>query len=441
MSRESNVTSVFGHILIIILAGELIFALPFHLARFFRPTFLQAFELTNTQLGDIFAVYGVVAMLSYFPGGLIADRYAPNRLMSYSLLSTAAGGVYLLSGPSHFGLTLLFGFWGATTVLVFWAAMIKATRLSAAPNRQGFAFGLLDGGRGLAASLFASGGILLLSQGAFNPQGDFNNSHDAFKAISSLIIYYTFLTVVAALLTWFFVSAERPEVDDNHSQTSLVAPHHSFWSALRITLNNPLVWLQGGVVVCAYCGYKALDNYSLFVVQAFNWSQVEGAQFITFASYSRPIAALAAGILADRLRTSRMTYILFASLGLAFLGIAWLANFNSAVTLLLAMLLFTFFAVFALRGIYFALVDESQIRMGATGTAVGIISVLGFTPDIFFASISGRMLDAGQNGFAYYFLFIGAIMFIGCLCALLLAKKVSKLGRLSDAQAKNSVTH
>ena len=103
MTRESKVTSVFGHILIIILAGELIFALPFHLARFFRPTFLQAFELTNTQLGDIFAVYGVVAMLSYFPGGLIADRYAPNRLMSYSLLATAAGGLYLLSGPTHIG--------------------------------------------------------------------------------------------------------------------------------------------------------------------------------------------------------------------------------------------------------------------------------------------------------------------------------------------------
>ncbi|MEH6712378.1 MAG: MFS transporter [Paraglaciecola polaris] len=428
MTRESKVTSVFGHILIIILAGELIFALPFHLARFFRPTFLQAFELTNTQLGDIFAVYGVVAMLSYFPGGLIADRYAPNRLMSYSLLATAAGGLYLLSGPTHFGLTLLFGYWGATTVLVFWAAMIKATRLSAAPNRQGFAFGLLDGGRGLAASLFASVGILLLSQGTFNPQGDFTSSDEAFRAIRLLIIYYTLLTIIAAGLTWFFVSAQRPGSQELDAQSA----GGSSWGTLRTTLANPLVWLQGGVVICAYCGYKALDNYSLFVVQAFDWSQVEGAQFITFSSYMRPVAALAAGILADRLRTSRMTYLLFGLLGLVFAGIAWLTHINSALTLLFAMLLFTFFAVFALRGIYFALVDESQIRMGATGTAVGIISVLGFTPDIFFASIAGRMLDAEQNGFAYYFLFVAGIMFIGCLCALLLARKVAKLRHVKE---------
>ncbi|ABG41805.1 major facilitator superfamily MFS_1 [Paraglaciecola sp. T6c] len=433
MQRDEKVTSVFGHILIIILAGELIFALPFHLARFFRPTFLQAFELTNTQLGDIFAVYGVVAMLSYFPGGIIADKYPPNRLMSISLLATAAGGLYLLSRPSHLGLTLLFAYWGATTVLVFWAAMIKATRLSAPPHRQGFAFGLLDGGRGLAASLFASVGILLLSLGTFSSQGDFNSSTEAFDAMGMLIIYYSTLTALAAGLTWFFVSSQADNPSDTYAQQQQQAPGLSFAS----TLINPLVWLQGGIVICAYCGYKALDNYSLFVVQHYGWSQVEGAKFITFASYMRPVAAIGAGLLADRLRTSKMTYLLFAALGAIFAAIAWMTHFNAGVTLVLAMLLFTFFAVFALRGIYFALVDESQIRMGATGTAVGIISVLGFTPDIFFASISGRMLDAGQNGFAYYFLFIAAIMFIGCFCALLLAKKVKKLRSASAASPKN----
>lgn len=433
MQRDDKVTSVFGHILIIILAGELIFALPFHLARFFRPTFLQAFELTNTQLGDIFAIYGVVAMLSYFPGGIIADKYPPNRLMSFSLLATAAGGLYLLSEPSHFGLTLLFAYWGATTVLVFWAAMIKATRLSAPPHRQGFAFGLLDGGRGLAASLFASVGILLLRFGTFSPQGDFNSAAEAFDAMRMLIIYYTTLTALAAGLTWFFISSQT----DNPSDVNALQQQQASGLSLGSTLINPLVWLQGGIVICAYCGYKALDNYSLFVVQHYGWSQVEGAQFITFASYMRPIAALGAGLLADRLRTSKMTYLLFASLGAVFALIAWITHFNAGVTLMLAMLLFTFFAVFALRGIYFALVDESQIRMGATGTAVGIISVLGFTPDIFFASISGRMLDAGQNGFAYYFLFVAAIMFVGCFCALLLAKKVNKLRAELATNPKN----
>jgi MFS family permease len=63
------------YIVILILAGEMVFGLPFGTARFFRPTMLDVFGFTNTQLGDLFAVYGITAMLSYFPGGAIADHF------------------------------------------------------------------------------------------------------------------------------------------------------------------------------------------------------------------------------------------------------------------------------------------------------------------------------------------------------------------------------
>ena len=59
----------------LVVAGEIVFGLPFHTARFFRPTLLEVFGFTNTQLGDLFAVYGITAMISYFPGGALADRF------------------------------------------------------------------------------------------------------------------------------------------------------------------------------------------------------------------------------------------------------------------------------------------------------------------------------------------------------------------------------
>ena len=85
--------------LTLVLAGELIFGLPFHTTRFFRPTFLEVFSFSNTQLGDMFAVYGITAMLAYFPGGVIADHYSPRTLMTLSLFATAAGGVYMATFP------------------------------------------------------------------------------------------------------------------------------------------------------------------------------------------------------------------------------------------------------------------------------------------------------------------------------------------------------
>ena len=49
----------------LILAGECVFSLPFHVTRFFRATTLEVFGFSNAQLGDIFAVYGGTAIFLY----------------------------------------------------------------------------------------------------------------------------------------------------------------------------------------------------------------------------------------------------------------------------------------------------------------------------------------------------------------------------------------
>ena len=59
----------------LILIGELIFALPFHVTRFFRPTVLEVFKFTNFELGAMFFSIRVTAMVAYLPGGAIADRF------------------------------------------------------------------------------------------------------------------------------------------------------------------------------------------------------------------------------------------------------------------------------------------------------------------------------------------------------------------------------
>src|SRR5690349_16599767 len=86
-------------IAVLIVAGELVFALPFHVARFFRPTVLAGLGIGNAELGAAMAAYGVVAALCYFPGGLLADRWSARRLMTAALVLTAIGGAYLTTLP------------------------------------------------------------------------------------------------------------------------------------------------------------------------------------------------------------------------------------------------------------------------------------------------------------------------------------------------------
>ncbi|MDC3181914.1 MFS transporter [Flavobacteriaceae bacterium] len=146
MNREIN-NKKFLILTLLILSGEFIYFLPYVLSRVFRPTFLDVFQLNNFQLGSLFSVYGVVALLSYIYGGVITDRYSPRKLMSSALFLTALGGLVLASYPSYQTLQILYGYWGFTSVFLFWGAMIKATRLWGGDNNQGKAFGFLYGGR------------------------------------------------------------------------------------------------------------------------------------------------------------------------------------------------------------------------------------------------------------------------------------------------------
>ena len=150
-------------ILILILSGEAIFLLPFVLARVFRPTFLAVFELSNTQLGSCYSLYGIVALICYFLGGTVDDHFPPRKLMALALFLTALGGFYMYTLPSFEALRLLYAYWGFTSIFLFWSAMIKATRAWGGQAHQGKAFGFLEGGRGFFAASLGTLGVLIFA--------------------------------------------------------------------------------------------------------------------------------------------------------------------------------------------------------------------------------------------------------------------------------------
>ena len=54
-------------------------------------------------------------------------------------------------------------------------------------------------------------------------------------------------------------------------------------------------------------------------------------------------------------------------------------------------------AFFALRGIYFALLEESGTPRELTGTAVGVICFVGFTPEIFMPLVTGWLIREARS--------------------------------------------
>lgn len=393
---------------VLILAGEVIFALPFHIPRFFRASLLEVFALSNAELGDVFAVYGITAMIAYFPGGAIADRYPPHKLMSLSLLATALGGVYLATIPGFHGLSVLFAYWGVTSILLFWAALIRSTREWGGDRAQGRAFGILDGGRGLSAAALASIAVMVFA-GTYVADPASVDPDARRAAFIEVIAFYTAVTFAVAVLSYWLVPRAVARADTR------VSPFANMGEVIA----NPLVWAQALIVVCAYCGYKGLDNYSLYAVDVLGMSEVDAAAFTADCAWLRPLAAVAAGFIADRYSASRVMLALFIVLCLSFGPLALAAPEAGANSVILANILLSFAGVYALRGVYFALLEETRVPRHVTGTAVGLVSLVGYTPDVFFAAIGGRLIDGnpGLTGHQHYFAFVAAIMVAGAVAA------------------------
>lgn len=399
-SRVERVTFMVA----LIVAGEAVFSLPFHVARFFRPTVLEVLGLTNTELGAAQSVYGVVAMLAYFPGGPLADRFSARRLLTVSLLTTSVGGLCLATFPPWGGLVFLFGFWGFSTILLFWAALIRATRDWGGRDAQGRAFGLLDGGRGLFAAALAAVAVVLFQALLPEDPGQATGPERA-RALRGIIYLYTAVTAGAGVLCWLFV--EEPD-DVTPLEPQLLAH-------VRRVASMPRVWIQALIVACAYIGYKGVDDYALYAVEAYGMNEVDGAKVATLSAWVRPFAAVGAGWLADRSSASGVARLCFALLCGSY---AWLAvgvPRPSGLWVLYLNVLVTCAAIFALRGVYFALFEEAAVPIAATGTAVGLVSVVGYTPDVFVNLVAGVLLDRspGLAGHQHFFAFLGASAAVG----------------------------
>jgi sugar phosphate permease len=388
----------------LVVAGEMIFGLPFNIPRYFRPTLLEAFDFTNTQLGDVFAAYGVMAMLAYFPGGVLADRFSTRVLMTTSLIATAAGGLYMATFPNAAQMALLYAYWGVTSVFLLWAALIRATREWGGQGSQGAAFGLLDGGRGLVAAIFASFAVAVFS--IYMPDNVMlATDMERETGFRIVILLYSAITLAAGILTWLFIPDSRAPLEQRRNPLK----------GMATVMRRPVIWAQAAVIVCAYCGYKGVDNYSLYAVQVLGKDEVEGVRLAAYGSYIRPVAALVAGLLADRYTASRVIGYLFAFMMASFAVLYFVTPTEDGVLFLFSNIAVSFFAVYGLRGVYFALLEETSTPKYLTGTSVGMVSFIGFTPDIFFGPISGRILDAspGVVGHQHYFLFLACIAALG----------------------------
>ena len=398
------------------LAAESIYILPYVLARVFRPTFLDVFNITNLELGGLFSTYGIVAFFSYLYGGVLADRYSPRKLLSISLIFTSLGGLIMMTYPSYFIMQLLFAYWGFTTVFIFWAPMLKATRAIGGVKMQGKTFSFLDGGRGIVASSIGLIGVLIFSILITKDVSSLTLSEkqEVFKYVigaSSLIVFIIGIVVYTYL---------KIELKDDEKIGNIK-------SLLKLSKLKS-VWLISFIILCAYMGYKITDVYSLYASEVMLFDEINAARVGALQQYLRPIVCISVAFFTDK--NGNINNIL---IGFFVMMLGSILFASGLITVSMNMLFFISLIIvatgtYAIRGLYFSILKDGKIPYILSGTAIGLISMVGYSPDIFATPLYGYLLDnyPGIKGHQYVYL----ILFISSILGIYVSLKFKKLNNL-----------
>jgi sugar phosphate permease len=397
---------------ILCLSGGMIYFLPFFGEVYYLPL-LDALGITKTQFGYLESLFGIMCLVFSFPGGWLADRFSPRKLIPIACISTGLAGFYFATFPSYGICLALHAFWGITITLTFWSAMIKATRNWAPANRQGRAFGILESGRGVTEAVISS--IMLLVFAKLLGGGK--------VGLAWIIILFSIMDILIGILTWFVL-------DDSDQSASEERDRIKLADVIKV-LKMPAVWLISIVILAAYCTYWGLDFYTPYATEVLGMSVVVGGAIAVARMWLKPLPAAAAGFLGDKIGASRTVAFSFVILIVSFAVSASTDGSPDLLFMMFVNIAVASVAVFACRGVYFALLEEGNIPLALTGTAVGTISVIGYTPDVFMPLLQGFLLDTypGVRGYRYAFLFMTAMSVLGLLATLMIMRQSARQKR------------
>ena len=382
---------------ILCLSGGTIFNVVYIFEIYYIPT-QTALDLSKSQMGMLMGVFGAVSLLSYAPGGWLADRVSSRKLITLAMLITGTTGFYYATFPSYKMALALHALWGVSISLIFWNAMIRATRNWAPSSQQGRAFGFLEAGRGLAGVVPSS--ILLV---LFAWMGSTQ------MALATVISAWSTIIILCGVAAWFVLEDDIPSREErsNGEQSG------QGWKPVMQVLKMPAVWLIAIIIISANTAFWATYYFTPYASEVFLLSVTAAGMLSVGRIWLNPVAPFISGFVADRFGISNFAIVLLLIMTVSFglfavtpanESLLYMVVFNGAIAAL---------CVYGLRGIYFAMLDEQRVPKAVTGTAAGVASVIGFLPDIYMPVLAGNILDTYPGLPGYRMLFGGACVVSG----------------------------
>lgn len=416
-----NFKRYFQFFLIVLAAGS-IFPL-IYLKTNYQETILQVYGITLGELNGIFSVLGIAYLIGYGPSGWLADKFSAKKLLFTSLLVCGLTGIWFAQVPSYSMVLVIFAIWGFFSVFTFWAAHLKLVKLIAKREEEGRFFGALDGGRGLIEAILASIALFIFT----SILGDSTEFVQKKEALKYVVYMYSAMLIVVSVLILFFVKEDRSSSIKEESSSKVGTATKINVIDFKQIFSNKFVWLLGGIIFMSYIVTWAVYYQGGFLQTNIKIDAATVGKVTVIMLWMRPVGGFIGGFLGDKFGKSS---ILMTALGLSSIFLIAISvlpitmphmYFNVLVVLIGLM-------IYTVRGLYWSLLGDCKIDEKILGLAIGVISFIGYTPDIIMPIVNIVLFKTfGDNGgYNAYFIFCACAGIIAILMTLIFRKSVKK---------------
>ena len=159
-----------------------------------------------------------------------------------------------------------------------------------------------------------------------------------------IYLYIGVLLVVSPLVYWL--------LDDFEDDNTKVA-NTNFIADLKTILKHRAIWLCAICIICGYQLFYATYSFSAYLQQNFGLTAVAVGTITVAKLWMRPIGGITAGFVADWSSPEKVLSILLIAASIS-LGIMAFLPTNSAIIVMILVVLLIGFLTYGVRGVYWA---------------------------------------------------------------------------------------
>lgn len=385
-------------------------------------------ESVNTFIGDFGMAFGIVSMLGYPFGGIFADRFNEKWLLIAGGCLMGLCSFWFGLVPGKISIIIIHLLYGVGTSFLIWSAYLKLTRKMGNAREQGRMFSTSEFVRGIFGMLIGFAGVGLLG-GAVLPSGEISPELLGVQWRNLMFISGALFLLFSALV-FFFIPSKVIGAEETQTQ---IQENFSIKNVLRV-LKMPGTWLISALVFCCFSFTSAGNGYlGAYTVNILGVSETTASTFAIIRNYIIAAAmTFAIGFISDKIGSKAKTLGIY--LAVASVLCAALIFTKSSFILCLAVS-FAFAIVYSgMRGIYFATLNEVGIPLSMTGIATGIISMLCYLPDVYFAKLAGSWLDTyGNQGYDFIWYWAIGCGILGIVTAVLTYRYSKKIRKTTNS--------